>query len=221
MISYGKQSINKNDVKSVIKVLKSNFLTQGPAVLDFEKKLSSYTKSKYVLAVSSGTSALFIAAKVFNWKKGDIVIVSPMTFLASAKLAYRKGSFKYFRDYLGGLVEVVNPGAEDFIIASGCAVSQAREAVRQEAEKGRTVGLVKVKTIRPFPTEEILDAVKDAKRILIPEFNQAGWLHKEVCSVLYGRCNAVIKDGPRVFGGMTMPTEMVLEWLEEFRKEVK
>jgi pyruvate ferredoxin oxidoreductase alpha subunit len=46
-------------------------------------------------------------------------------------------------------------------------------------------------------------------------------LHKEVCSVLYGRCEAVIKDGPRVFGGMTMPTEMILEWLEEFRKEVK
>jgi len=119
------------------------------------------------------------------------------------------------------LVEVVNPGAEDFIIASGSAVSQAREAVRQEGEKGRKVGLVKVKTIRPFPTEEILEAVKGAKRILIPEFNQAGWLHKEVCSVLYGRCKAIIKDGPRVFGGMTMPTEMILEWLEEFRKEVK
>jgi pyruvate ferredoxin oxidoreductase alpha subunit len=130
-------------------------------------------------------------------------------------------SAKYFRKYLGGLVEVINPGAEDFIIASGSAVSQAREAVRQEGEQGRTVGLVKVKSIRPFPTEEILEAVKGAKRILIPEFNQAGWLHKEVCSVLYGRCDAVIKDGPRVFGGMTMPTEMVLEALADFRKEVK
>jgi UDP-4-amino-4,6-dideoxy-N-acetyl-beta-L-altrosamine transaminase len=98
MISYGKQSINKNDVKSVIKVLKSNFLTQGPAVLDFEKKLSSYTKSKYVLAVSSGTSALFIAAKVFNWKKGDIVIVSPMTFLASANCIENSGATPYFVD---------------------------------------------------------------------------------------------------------------------------
>jgi len=130
-------------------------------------------------------------------------------------------SAKYFRAYLGGLVEVINPGAEDFIIASGCAVSQAREAVRQEGEQGRKVGLVKVKTIRPFPTEEIYEAVKGAKRILIPEFNQAGWLHKEVCSVLYGRTKGVIKDGPRVYGGMTMPTEMILEWLAEFRKEVK
>ena len=130
-------------------------------------------------------------------------------------------SAKYFRDYLGGLIEVVNPGAEEVIIASGCAVSQAREAIRQEGEKGRTVGLIKIKTIRPFPKEEIIDAIKNAKRILVPEFNQAGWLHKELCSVLYGRSNAVIKNGPRVFGGMTMPTEMVLEWLAEFRKEVK
>jgi len=60
-----------------------------------------------------------------------------------------------------------------------------------------------------------------AKRILVPEFNQAGWLHKELCSVLYGRIDAVIKDGPRVFGGMTMPTEMVLEALAQIRKEVK
>ncbi|MBC8288244.1 MAG: ferredoxin oxidoreductase [Nitrospinae bacterium] len=130
-------------------------------------------------------------------------------------------SAQYFRKYLGGLIEVVNPGAEDLIIASGSAVSQAREAVRQEGEQGRTVGLIKIKTIRPFPTKEILEAVKGAKRILIPEFNQAGWLHKEICSVLYGRCDAVIKDGPRVFGGMTMPTEMVMEALADFRKEVK
>ena len=101
---------------------------------------------------------------------------------------------------------MVNPGAEDFIIASGSAVSQAREAVRQEGENGRTVGLVKVKCLRPFPKAEIIEAVKDAKRILIPEFNQAGWMQKEVCSVLYGRSKAIISDGPRVFGGMTMPT---------------
>ncbi len=130
-------------------------------------------------------------------------------------------SAKYFRKYLGGLIEVINPDAEDMIIASGCAVSQAREAVRQEAEQGRKVGLVKIKTIRPFPIEDIFQAVKGAKRILVPEFNQAGWLHKELCSVLYGRIDAVIKDGPRVFGGMTMPTEMVLEALAQIRKDVK
>jgi pyruvate ferredoxin oxidoreductase alpha subunit len=123
------------------------------------------------------------------------------------------------RKYLGGLVEIINPEAEDFIIASGSAVSQAREAIRQEAEQGRTVGLIKIKSIRPFPRAELIETLKNAKRILIPEFNQAGWLHKEVCATLYGNCDAIISAGPRVYGGMTMPTEMVLEWLAEARKQ--
>ncbi|MFQ5449191.1 MAG: transketolase C-terminal domain-containing protein [Nitrospinaceae bacterium] len=128
-------------------------------------------------------------------------------------------SAKYFDKYLKGRVEVINPDAEDFIIASGSAVSQAREAVRQEEEHGRKVGLVKIKTIRPFPGKQLIEAVKNAKRILVPEFNQAGWMHKDVCSTLYGNCQAKISAGPRVFGGMTMPTEMVLEWLAEARKQ--
>lgn len=127
-------------------------------------------------------------------------------------------SARHWRKYIGDLIEVVNPDAEEFLIASGSAVSQSREAVRQEGEAGRKVGLVKVKTIRPWPRKEIIAAVKNAKRILIPEFNQAGWLHKEVCSTLYGKCDAQISGGPRVYGGMTMPTEMILDWLAEARK---
>lgn len=125
---------------------------------------------------------------------------------------------KYLNKYLNGIIEIINPDAEEMIIASGSAVSQAREAVRQSAEKGRTVGLIKVKTIRPFPSEELRAACKHVKWILIPEFNLAGWLHKEVCGSLYGHCTAKIAAGPRVFGGMTMPTEMILEWLDEHKK---
>jgi pyruvate ferredoxin oxidoreductase alpha subunit len=127
-------------------------------------------------------------------------------------------SAKYWRKYIGDLIEVVNPNAEEFIVSSGACVSQAREAVRQEGEKGREVGLVKIKTIRPWPKLELLAALKNAKRIFVPEFNQAGWLHKELCSTLYGQIKADIVAGPRVFGGMTMPTEMVLEWLAKYRK---
>ena len=127
-------------------------------------------------------------------------------------------SAKYWRKYLGDLIEVVNPDAEEFIVSSGACVSQAREAVRQEGEKGRSVGLVKIKTIRPWPKLELIAALKNAKRIFVPEFNQAGWLHKELCSTLYGRIKADIVAGPRVYGGMTMPTEMVLEWLAKYRK---
>jgi pyruvate ferredoxin oxidoreductase alpha subunit len=126
-------------------------------------------------------------------------------------------SAKYFDKYLKGLIEVVNPDAEEFFIASGCAVSQAREAVRQEGEQGRKVGLIKVRSIRPWPRQQIIDTLKHAKKIFVPEFNQAGWLHKEVCSTLYGNSNAQIITGPRVYGGMTMPTEMLLEWLAKHR----
>ncbi len=127
-------------------------------------------------------------------------------------------SAKYWRKYIGDLIEVINPDAEEFLVASGACVSQAREAVRQEGEQGRKVGLIKVKTIRPWPRKEIEAALKNAKRVFVPEFNQAGWLHKELCSTLYGHCKADIIAGPRVYGGMTMPTEMILEWLARFRK---
>ena len=129
-------------------------------------------------------------------------------------------SAKYFDKLLGGLIEVVNPDADVFLVASGSAVSQSREAVRQEAEIGNKVGLIKVKSIRPFPTRQIIYALKNAKQVFVPEFNQAGWLHKELCSSLYGKCNAEIIAGPRVYGGMTMPTEMVLEWLAEGRERI-
>ena len=127
-------------------------------------------------------------------------------------------SAKYWRRYIGDLIEVVNPDAEEFVVSSGACVSQAREAVRQEGEKGREVGLIKIKTIRPWPKAELFAALKNAKRIFVPEFNQAGWLHKELCSTLYGQIKANIIPGPRVYGGMTMPTEMVLEWLAKYRK---
>jgi pyruvate ferredoxin oxidoreductase alpha subunit len=127
-------------------------------------------------------------------------------------------SAKYWRRYIGDLIEVVNPDAEEFVVSSGACVSQAREAVRQEGEKGREVGLIKIKTIRPWPKAELFAALKNAKRIFVPEFNQAGWLHKELCSTLYGQIKADIIPGPRVYGGMTMPTEMVLEWLAKYRK---
>ena len=127
-------------------------------------------------------------------------------------------SAKYFEKFLGGCIEVVNPDAEEFLVTSGAAVSQSREAVRQEGEKGRKVGLIKIKTIRPFPTRQLIEILKNVKRILVPEFNQAGWMHKELCSILYGKSKAEIINGPRVYGGMTMPTEMILEWLAKHRK---
>ena len=83
-IGYGKQSINKNDINEVVKTLKSNFLTQGPKVKEFEKSLNNYFGSKYCCVVNNGTSALFLSGSVMNWKLNDIILTTPLTFVASA-----------------------------------------------------------------------------------------------------------------------------------------
>ena len=84
MIPYGKQNINQSDIDSVIAVLKSDFLTQGPQVPLFEKKISSYCKSLHAVAVNSATSALHIACLALGLKKGDWLWTSPNSFVASA-----------------------------------------------------------------------------------------------------------------------------------------
>lgn len=82
-IFYGRQSINKSDISSAIKTLKSNFLTTGPKVLEFEKQISKITGSKYCLSCNSGTSAIFLVALVLNLKRGDSIIVPNINFVAS------------------------------------------------------------------------------------------------------------------------------------------
>lgn len=130
-------------------------------------------------------------------------------------IAAQERSRRWISHYLNGLIEVINPDAETMIIASGSAVSQSREAIRQSAEIGKEIGLIKIKSLRPFPKEELREACKNVKEIIIPEFNCAGWLNREVKTTLYGYTQAEIADGPRVYGGITMPTEMILDWLFE------
>ncbi len=86
MISYGKQSIDKSDLKSILKCLKSDFLTQGPLVKKFENNLSNYLGFKYCISVSSGTSAMFLISQLLRWNKGDIVAIPPITFLSTASI---------------------------------------------------------------------------------------------------------------------------------------
>lgn len=98
MIPYGKHHINKNDIDSVLNVLKSNFLTQGPQVPRFEKIVSKYCNSKYGLAVNSATSALHIACLALGLKKGDRLWTTPNTFVASANCGLYCGSKVDFVD---------------------------------------------------------------------------------------------------------------------------
>lgn len=83
-IPYGHQSIDNQDINAVIKVLKGEWITQGPKVREFEKEVARYCGAKYAVAVSSGTAALHIACLTAGIKKGDEVITSAITFVASA-----------------------------------------------------------------------------------------------------------------------------------------
>ena len=83
-IPYGKQNITKKDIDSVVKVLKSPLITQGPVVSLFEKKISKRLNVKHVVAANSATSALHIACLAIGLQKGDRLWTSPNTFVASA-----------------------------------------------------------------------------------------------------------------------------------------
>lgn len=114
----------------------------------------------------------------------------------------------------GSLIETENIDREILIVSSGTAVSQGREAIRLlEEEEGIKVGLVKIKSIRPFPTEELLEATANAKTIFVPEFNIKGWMAREIKSVIPN--NERVIAGPRVGGGMTLPSEVIVEEIKK------
>ena len=84
MIPYGKHHVDEEDIKSVIKVLKSDNLTQGPLIDAFEKEISKYVGAKYSVALTSCTAGLHLAAIVSKINKGKVLLTSPITFVATA-----------------------------------------------------------------------------------------------------------------------------------------
>lgn len=98
MIPYGKQDISEEDIQSVVDVLKSDFLTQGPMVPAFEKAVTDYCGATYAFAANSATSALHIACLSLEVGPGDIVWTSPITFVASANCALYCGAKVDFVD---------------------------------------------------------------------------------------------------------------------------
>ena len=98
MIPYGKQTISEDDIKAVVEVLRSDFITQGPVVPEFEKAVASYCGAKHAVAVNSATSALHIACLALGVGPGDLVWTSPVTFVASANCARYCGADVDFID---------------------------------------------------------------------------------------------------------------------------
>ena len=106
IIPYGRQTITDDDIKAVIETLQSDFMTQGPKVLEFESAFAEYVDAKYAVAVSNGTAALHISALALGVSVGDNVIVTPITFAASANCIR----------YCGGNVEFCDIDKDNFLI---------------------------------------------------------------------------------------------------------
>jgi len=98
VIPYGRQDISEADIQAVVDVLRSDFLTQGPAVPAFEQAISDYCGAQHSVAVNSATSALHVACLALGVGKGDVVWTSPITFVASANCALYCGASVDFVD---------------------------------------------------------------------------------------------------------------------------
>ncbi|MCK5232727.1 MAG: aminotransferase class I/II-fold pyridoxal phosphate-dependent enzyme, partial [Desulfobulbaceae bacterium] len=98
MISYGRQSIDEDDIKAVVETLKSDWLTTGPKVSEFEEAIADYVGAGHAVAVSSGTAALHCAMFALGIEQGDEVIVPSMTFAASANCVTYCGGKPVFAD---------------------------------------------------------------------------------------------------------------------------
>ena len=117
-LPYGRQDINEDDIKNVVDILKSEFLTQGPTHIKFEKAISKKVNSNHCISFNSATSALHIACLSLGLGKGDILWTSPITFVASANCAR----------YCGADVDFVDIEKETGLMSISCLEKKLVEA---------------------------------------------------------------------------------------------
>jgi UDP-4-amino-4,6-dideoxy-N-acetyl-beta-L-altrosamine transaminase len=129
IIPYGKQTITDTDIEAVIGALKSDFLTQGPAIAEFEKAFAGYVGCKYAVALTNGTAALHLCAMALDVKEKTRVITTPITFAASANCVKYCGGEVYFAD--------IDP--ETFLLD----INKVRELL-QKHPKGHFHGIIPV-----------------------------------------------------------------------------
>ena len=98
LLPYGRQHIDEDDIQAVVDVLRSDWLTTGPTVSAFEQAFADLVGAKQAVAVSNGTAALHAATFALDIQPGDEVIVTPMTFAASANCVLYQGGMPVFAD---------------------------------------------------------------------------------------------------------------------------
>src|SRR5271166_807712 len=98
LLPYGRQSIDEDDIRAVVNVLRSDWLTTGPKVGEFEEAFAVRVGAKYAVTFSSGTAALHGAAFAAGLKAGDEAITTPLTFAATANCVLYQGATPIFAD---------------------------------------------------------------------------------------------------------------------------
>ncbi|MGE5452527.1 MAG: UDP-4-amino-4,6-dideoxy-N-acetyl-beta-L-altrosamine transaminase [Acidobacteriota bacterium] len=121
MIPYGRQDITQADIDAVVDVLKSDFLTQGPKVPEFETSVREHCGAEYALAVNSATSALHIACLALGLGPGDWLWTSPITFVASANCGL----------YCGAQVDFVDIDPQSYNICPRAMADKLKQAKRE------------------------------------------------------------------------------------------
>ena len=146
-IPYGRQWVDASDIKEVVKVLKSDWLTQGPKIKEFEEALCTYTGAKYAVAVSNGTAALHISCLAADIKKDDEVITSPITFIASANSILYCGGKPVFADIQEDTVNIdpeeikkeINPATRAVIPVHFAGHPCDLEEIKEIAERNKAL----------------------------------------------------------------------------------
>ncbi|MFA7116511.1 MAG: UDP-4-amino-4,6-dideoxy-N-acetyl-beta-L-altrosamine transaminase [Bacteroidales bacterium] len=156
-IPYGHQYISDEDIAAVNKVLKSDYLTCGPAIIEFEKSFAKYVDVKYTSAISNATSALHLAVVALGVKEGDNVICTPMTFASSANCVR----------FCGGNIKFVDIDKETYLLDIN-----KLKIVLEASPKGTYKGMVLV-DYAGYPTD------MESFRKLADEYGM--WILEDAC----------------------------------------
>lgn len=173
VIKYGRQWIDEDDIKAVDEVLRSDFITCGPKVDEFERTLAEYTGAKYAVAVSNGTAALHCACIAAGIGPGDEVIVSPITFAASANCIL----------YCGGTPVFADINIETYNIDPDSIESKITDKTKAVIAVDFTGQVVEIDRIRKICDEHNLIFIEDAAHSIATKYNgkQVGSLADMTC----------------------------------------
>lgn len=160
-IPYGKQFISQEDINCVVDVLKSDFITQGPKIEEFEKALADYCNAKHAVIFNSGTSALHASYYAYGISKNDEIITTPNTFVATSNAAL----------YLGGKPNFVDIKLETGNIDENKIEEQITEKTKLIAPVHYSGNPVDLEIIHEIAEKHGLGVIEDAAHALGAEYN--------------------------------------------------